>query len=313
MKKVLAFSALTLAAMAANAQFAVYGLIDMSYGKSIGEDIANRKADFHSGGDNGNSEGNSTTRFGLKGSYEVAPGTKANFRLESNGITSDGRVNGNFFGRAAWAGLSGGWGEARLGRQDSVPFQVMGKYDLNGQSNGVSAPFYANVATWGTDRQSRSLQYISPTIAGGLTAHLGFQPKGNSQDGDKDVLSLGVTYATGPFSVSAAFESKRDSAADDFMSVAGSYDLGMAKLALGYTDASDRNKGFTLGVSTNLAGVTLGAQFGKNTKGTKDKAWEVFANKEVFKNTYVYVEAGDRKTNANSNGTGYAVGAIFVF
>jgi predicted porin len=318
MKKVFAFSTLALAAFAANAQFSIYGLIDGSVGKSIAADQAGEKADFHSGGDNGNGEGNSTTRVGLKGSYDVGSGLKANFRFESNGITSDGNVNSPTIGRQAWAGFSGSWGEVRLGRQDSVPFQVMGGYDLNGQSNGVSAAAYSTVATWAPGRQSRSLQYISPKIAGGFTAQAGFVPKGNVV-GAKDTFSLGGTYATGPLSVSAAFESKRTQTGDKFASVAGSYDLGMFKVALGYADAGDFNKGVTLGVSTNVAGFTLGAQFGKNSKGNKEKAYELFVNKEVFKNTYAYLEAGSAKNltahavTGKTKGTGAAAGLIFVF
>jgi predicted porin len=243
----------------------------------------------------------------------VGSGVKANFRLESNGITSNGEVNAPFFGRQAWVGLSGSWGEVRLGRQDSVPFQVMGQFDFNGMSNGVSSGAYSTVGVWNVGRQSRSLQYISPKIAGGLTAQLGFQPKGNGGAGAKDVLSGGAVYAAGPLAVGASFQTKAASGGDDFMSVAGSYNLGVAKVMLGYADAGDNNKGMTAGVSADLAGFTVGAMFGKNSKGVKDKAWEVFVNKEVFKNTYMYLEAGNAKNNAGNDGTGYALGAIFVF
>ena len=109
MKKSLVFAAVALLAGAAQAQVAVYGLIDMSYGKSVVSDNLGQKADFHSGGDNGSGEGNSTTRLGVKGSTDVGSGLKANFKLETGGITSDGEVQpgGAFFNRQAWAGLSG--------------------------------------------------------------------------------------------------------------------------------------------------------------------------------------------------------------
>jgi predicted porin len=94
MKKTLISTAAMLAmAGSANAQVAVYGLIDLCYGKSLYSDLNSVKADVHSGGDNGSSECNSTTRVGFKGAYEVAKGVKVNFKLESGGITSDGHVN----------------------------------------------------------------------------------------------------------------------------------------------------------------------------------------------------------------------------
>ncbi|EHR72808.1 outer membrane protein (porin) [Burkholderiales bacterium JOSHI_001] len=317
MKKVLAFSALALAALSANAQLSIYGLLDGSYGKSIADDATGRKADFHSGGDDGSSQGNSTSRIGFKGSYDIGSGTKANFKLETGGIGSDGRVNqgGTFFNRQAWFGMSGSWGEVRFGRQDSLPFQVMAGYDQNGASNGVSAWAYSTVGPWGPtrDRQSKALNYISPAF-GGLTAQLGLTLKGNDANA-KDTYSVGLTYATGPFSASLVHESKRTQTGDDFTSVAGSYDFGVAKISAGYADASDNNKGVSLGVSTKLAGLTLGAQYSKNTKGLKDEAVELFVNKEVFKNTYGYFEVGHAKNNAvaNNKGTGYAAGLIFVF
>ena len=139
MKKLIPAAALLAVMGAAQAQVTVYGLIDMSYGKN--EMVGDTAATFHSGGDSGSSQGNSTTKIGLKGSNDVGSGVKANFKLESGGIDSNGSVNGNgnFFARQAWAGLSGSFGEVRLGRQDSVPFQVLAGYDLNGAANAACA------------------------------------------------------------------------------------------------------------------------------------------------------------------------------
>jgi predicted porin len=315
LKKLLALSALAAAAVSVHAADApkvdltVYGLLDGSYGRSIGDAMADTKADFHSGGDNGSSEGNSTTKIGLKGATELAPGLKANFKLETGGIGSDGKVNGNgtFFNRQAWFGASGSWGEVRFGRQDNVPFQAIAGYDLNGASNGVSAWGYSMVAPFGSalDRQSKSLQYIAPTVSG-LTAQVGFVNKANVIGG-KNTMSAAVTYAAGPLSATVTHETARTTA------VAASYDLGVAKLTGGYTNASNTAKGFVLGASTVAAGVTFGAQYGQNTKGDKDKAIELFANKEVFKNTTVYAELGRAKNDTGVAGNGYAAGFLFTF
>ena len=324
MKKVLAFSALTLAALSANAQLSIYGLLDGSYGKSITDSQQNLKADFHSGGDNGSGEGNSTSRIGFKGSYDIGSGTKANFKLETGGITSDGEVNpgGAFFNRQAWFGMSGSWGEVRFGKQDSVPFQVMSGYDQNGASNGVTAWGVSTVAPWGKGRQAKAINYISPNF-GGITGQLGLVTKGNGPAGTKDVFSLGVTYAAGPLSASVVAQTKDTSTTDDFFAIAGSYDLGMVKISAGYTDAGNDgvndHKGLSLGVSTKLAGATLGVQYAKNTKGLKEEGIELFVNKEVFKNTYAYAEVGQGKrltpdaNTGKTKGTGYAAGLIFVF
>lgn len=335
-KSLVAAASLLALASAAQAQVSIYGLIDVSYGKSFYSDAFDRKAEFHSGGDNGSSEGNSTTRVGIKGAYDLGGGNKANFKFETGGITSSGRVTydeisgaeGPFFNRQAWFGLSGSYGEFRVGKQDSVPFQVMADFDFNGASNGVSAGAYSNVGVFAKGRQSGVLNYIAPAM-GGLTAQFGFQPKGNrSANGTgsvKDVFSAGVKYAAGPMAVGASFQTKDESTQKDFVSVAGSYDFGVAKVMLGYADGGKINalaladggtgKGLSAGISAPVAGFTVGAIYANNSDdAVKIKSYELFINREIFKNTYAYLEGGKWKSStANTSLSGYAAGIIFVF
>lgn len=284
----------------------------LSYGKSVYSDAIGERADFHSGGDDGSGQGNSTTRVGVKGSMDVGSGVKANFKLESGGITSDGEVNpgGPFFSRQAWGGFSGSFGEVRLGRQDSVAFQTMADYDFNGASNGVSALGYAAVAPWLPGRQSRSLQYISPKM-GAVSFQAGFSPKGNVVGGKTNV-SAGVTYAAGALSASLAHETKRVEGGESFTSLAARYDLGAAKVMAGYADGGPGVKGISLGVVAPVAGFNVGAMYGRNSD-TKGTAYEFFVNKEVFKNTYGYAEIGRSSEKTGVKGTGFAVGVIYVF
>ena len=330
MKKTLISTAVMLAmAGSANAQVAIYGLIDLCYGKSLGADLANEKADIHSGGDNFSSECNSTTRVGLKGGYEVAKGIKANFKLETAGIKSNGSVGESgqaFFNRQAWGGFSGDFGEVRVGRQDSVPFQVMTDFDFNGASNGVSAGAYTGIASWLKGRQSRSIQYIAPAM-GGVTAQFGLRPKGNSQDGNKDVFSAAVKYAAGPVAVGATIQTKDDSTGKNFSAFAGSYDFGVAKVMASYANGGaiadgGQGKGYMLGVVAPVAGFNIGAHYANNNDSSaKLKSWEFFVNKEIFKNTYGYAEVGNWKGNVDdgeggvisTKANGFAVGVIFVF
>lgn len=322
MKKSLIPAAILLSlAGAAHADLTIYGLLDVSYGKSIIDDINELNDDIHSGGDNGSSNGNSTSRFGLKGSTDVGSGIKANFKLESNGITSNGDVNTPFFGRQAWFGLSGGFGEFRVGRQDSVAFQTMVDYDFNGASNGVSSLGYSGIAPWLPGRQSRSVQYLSPNL-GGFTAQIGYVPEGNEGPGAKAYYSLGAKYALGDFSVAVTTESKRTETSKDFSSVAASYDFGFIKLMGSYADGGKAidggtGKGFGVGFNVPVAGFNIGMLAGKNSDDNiKATAYEVWINKEVLKNTYVYLEGGSAKYKAvdpNIKGTGYALGMIYTF
>ena len=190
-------SALVLAgfAGAASAQVSLYGLLDVSFGKSIADDAAKKASDFHFGGDGdaasaGSSQGNSTSRIGIKGSSDVGSGVKANFKLETNGIKSSGDVPAPFFNRQAWVGFSGGFGEVRLGRQDSVPFQTMIAYDFNGASNGVSALGYSAVAPW--DPRG------GPVAPGSAVSYAGADDRRAGLRGDDVADRVGIEPATGP-------------------------------------------------------------------------------------------------------------------
>jgi predicted porin len=333
MKKLLPIALLLAAGGAAQAQVTVYGLIDMSYGKSLADDAStpSLKADFHSGGDDQSSQGNSTTRLGVKGSADIGSGVKGNFKLETAGIDSNGAVGAAFgtnpaqpfFNRQAWLGASGSFGEVRLGRQDSVPFQVMGDFDFNGQANMASALGNSLVAPWMAPRgrQSRSLQYMLPAF-GPITVHAGFQPEDHTDTTTKANLSIGGKYTIGPLVVGAAAETKRTDTGKNFASVAASYDLKVVKLMVSYANSGDfatggGGKGVGLGVVAPVAGFNLGAHIGKNTDSAfKATAIELFANREIFKNTYVYLDiarAENRTPTPKQTADAFALGVIYAF
>ena len=324
MKRSLIVAAIsTLFLGAAQAEYTIYGLLDGSVGKNIADAQADVAINLHSGGDSGSGQGNSTTRIGLKGSNDIGSGVKANFKLETGGISSDGKVNndGTFFNRQAWGSLSGSMGEIRFGRQDSVPFQAFIDYDYNGASNGVSAAGYSGAGIWALlPRQSAGLQYFGPN-KGAVKVQLGFQ---RADDVKKDfgvakaknVMSGALTYATGPLSLTAAFQTKAGLGANNYFGFAGSYDFGAFKMMAGYHDIKS-DKGITLGAQTTLAGVNVGGIYAKKTKdsaNSKGSVIELYANKEVFKGTYAYAEMGiaDKKV-AGGKGTGYAAGLIYTF
>lgn len=338
MKRTLIAAALsTLAVGAAHADLTIYGLLDGSLGKSIGDDQKleadgvtprnKERINIHSGGDGGSSEGNSTTRFGLKGTTDVGSGIKANFKLESSGITSGGDVNTPFFGRAAWGGFSGNFGEIRLGRQDNIAFQTFIGLDYNGASNGISSAQYSGAGRWLLlGRQSRSVQYLTPQI-GPVKGQLGVQFHDSGTPGGKDVLSGAATYSAAGATVAAAFQTKATSASKDYYGIQGEYDFGVAKFTVGYHDQDTQGRGFTFGGNVTLAGANFGAIYYKETNVTKGSAFELFVNKEVLKNTYAYAEIGvaDKKSSGPSGGTGnglnggsgkgtgFAIGAIYTF
>lgn len=252
---------------------------------------------------------------------DIGSGLKANFKLETGGIDDDlriGKENKTFFRRQAWAGVSGGFGEVRFGRQDSVPFQVMGAYDFNGMSNAVSALGNSGVAVWGTGRQTKSLQYISPNM-NGFTAQVGFAGKEDGVANAKQATSAGLTYAAGKFSVSVAAESKPVEGGGNFAGIAGSYDFGVVKVMAGYADGfyGTNWKGPNLCFVAPVAGFNVGMHYGKNNNASgaddPESSTEFFVNREIYKNTYAYAEYGHVDYNGEPSRKAYALGVIYVF
>jgi len=316
LKKLIPAAALLALAGAAQAQVSIYGLVDLSYGKNeLSSDAATAaaKATLHSGGD-AYGQGNSATKVGIKGSTDLGSGFKGNFKLESGGIDLDGKVNSNgaFFERAAWAGVSGSFGEVRIGRQDSVLFQTTIGFDLNGASNAACASCNAGISngTLGLGRASRYAQYIAPVFSG-VSVQVGYAFEDTTVATSKGAPAIGVTYAAGPLTLAAAAEGKRTTTGEDSSVYAASYDFGVAKVIAKYTPTVGA-KGTMFGVVAPVAGFNVGMQYAKNSDN-KNAATEFFVNKEVLKNTSIYLDYGVTDPATGASKSTYAVGVIYVF
>lgn len=81
-----------------------------------------------------NLSGTVPSRWGLRGTEDLGNGLKANFVLESGFAPDSGVSNqgGRLFGRQAWVGLSGNWGQVSLGRQYTMMFWAMLDTDILG-------------------------------------------------------------------------------------------------------------------------------------------------------------------------------------
>jgi predicted porin len=316
LKKLIPAAALLALTGAAQAQVSIYGLVDVGMAKTTTEDAAGTDASLKFGG-------NSATRVGLKGSTDLGSGIKGNFQLETSAINIDGKLctdsactSNLMFGRQAWVGASGAFGEVRAGRQDSVAFQTMIGFDLNGAANTASASGAAGIdggllfGPLGT----RSVQYIAPTVAG-FKVQLGYQSANTgaliTEDGSKASTGAGVTYTLGNLALAATTTSKNKAAGDSSSAMAASYDFGVLKAAVNYS-GSKGAKGTMYGVVAPVAGVNVGMQYAKNSD-SKATGTEFFVNKEILKNTLIYADILSKKTGAGVKSDAYAVGVIYVF
>ena len=247
----------------------------------------------------GDNQGQASSRFGLRGTEDLGGGLKANFVMEA-GVTLDdgasGTGGGNFFSQAAWVGLSGGFGEVRLGRQ------VLGSFDVyaSGLSAAWGSGLYEVGATFvqgGDVRASNAIQYRSPDF-GGISGTVSLiapennrasstLPASKSVSG-KTGVDLSLAYAAGPLFVGVGYN-KQNTTTFDNNGLAGganittstsgprtdytlsaSYDFGVVQPFANYTYRKDRTSSSTRtgGVTTAIGGTTLGGNAvgsGENT------------------------------------------------
>lgn len=288
MKKTLVALAALAAVGAASAQSTVtlYGVADVWLGSDKTEKLNNnvltgvRQTKLDSGGYNG-------SRFGLRGTEDLGGGLKANFVLEqgidvdSGGFASNSVVkdsNGNItsykqFGRQAYVGFSGGFGEVRLGRQYTA-------YDtLRGATNhSFDTAFTVTSSVWGkgiadyTSRVDNQITYISPDFSGFSGALTYGLDEKDPNTLTPETTAVHLKYAAGPLLVGVAYQQREISNTVDrtHTLLAGSYDFGMAKVTAGFNRAKEDGVGkdneYQLGVDFPVAPnarIALGYAYAK--------------------------------------------------
>ncbi|QIL43081.1 porin [Acidovorax sp. HDW3] len=268
---------------------------------------------------------NKTSRLGFKGVEDLGGGLKANFVLEGglNLDSGDGNSGapagaaastGFSFQRQSTVGLSGGFGEVRLGRELTAAYNATARYDVFGSVGLGASQLWANGGVFSipvdpttvikarstTDqRVSNAVTYVSPDFAGfkvGVNYGFGEVAGANS---DNRYMGAAATYDNGPISLGFGLErmNKPGNALalgnTDAISLGGSYDLGVAKLLAGYRQSTV--KGF----------------LGDNTPNLKTKGYMLAVTAPVgpglVRASYNRYEArfDDGKTTANHFSAGY--------
>lgn len=302
-----------------------------------------------------------SSRFGVMGTEDLGGGLKANFHFEG-GMAPDVGTPAVNFTRKSVIGLSGGFGEVRLGRDYTPLFTVAGIADPFG-TNGVGSSYnLANAVTTGVAitnapkagsfataqtasastvaastvaagnvyadpnavRANNSVAYYSPSFSGfTLSAMYGFGVENtNLAEKASTTTSVKAAYAAGPVSVALANQVTKGGVAatvdGDTQKIttnflAGSYDLGVAKLQAGYkTDKasfySDTFKSTILGVTAPMGALTLKAshvsrKLGSDKVGTQTAVGGIY---DLSKRTALYATYSSLNNEA---GYGMSVGS----
>lgn len=312
-KNLVALAALAVTgAVFAQSSVTLYGVADASLAKSTGKSAA-----LSSSG----TMNNGTSRWGVRGTEDLGGGMKAGFNYEAALSLNDGSTGqggGNYFSRAAWMNLSGGFGELRLGRTLNPSFNAAAAWELTGTANySVVTGQFGPVL--GGNRNSSQISYTTPNM-GGFSASLGYILKGNNLVGAKPATGttpavpgverakadLNLIYKNGPVAVAVGYNKVQD--AEKNVHVGARYDFGMFKLAGAIVDPAGDAKGFTLGGSAAAGPVNLTLDVARDTEA-KDTNVLFEVKYPLSKRTFVYTAflrdgKGKNPTNVNNFGLG---------
>ncbi|MCY4745598.1 porin [Pelomonas sp. UHG3] len=231
-KALIALAVLGLTGGAAVAQSSVtmFGVLDMSlrYTKANGQTLKQLAND-----------GLNSSRLGVRGVEDLGGGLKAGFWLE-------GRINGDngsvdtsrFWGRRTSVSLMGDFGEVRLGRgktstrlhiDDFDPYSTTGLGDVEKVYSVLGS------ASDTLNRSDNMVQYFLPSNLGGVYGSVDVAA-GEGTAGKK-MYGGRLGYKQGPINVAAALQETTGTGNVKFkqMSIGGSYDFGIAKPSLNYS------------------------------------------------------------------------------
>lgn len=291
MKKSLIAVAALAAVGAASAQSSVtlYGVVDTGYGVTQtktevgGTTIKTRTTGLMSGNLSG-------SRWGLKGQEDLGNGLSAVFNVEAGFNSANGNFTGGF-NRRSVVGLKGSFGQVLLGR-DYTPMDSIGS-DYQASDLVTSDDYHGSLYTVRTN----GIHYAGEFGGVGVKAFVGYDDQkttvsghGTNSRNRNEGYGVGVSYATGPFSVAGAVQQFRTKVIGDSLKrieygVGAAYDFTAAKLYAHYIardggidvasnigagvvsiDSGDTKpvQQFGLGVTVPFGAFTLGGQYAYN-------------------------------------------------
>ncbi len=275
-------------------------------------------------------DGMANSRWGLRGSENLGGGLKAEFQFESlfditNGATTQvttvpASVAPQLFSSQAWVGVSGGFGNVKLGRQVS-PF-----HSFVGLTNNLydATAFSTTGTVWGqgslpnyVGRFDNAISYESPVFNGfsGKVA-LGFGENKALATPTTPALSaarntsLNIKYAKGPLVAGYSFQEQTpqgSAPALKYNLLGGSYDFGVVKVVGAVNTArrdSTKDNEWQLGVNIPFGAASLAAGYGNSkghvngAAGNKGTGLALLGTYDLSKRSRLY--AGWRTTTAKN-------------
>lgn len=333
-KSLLALAVLGAFAGAAQAQtgVTVYGSFDAGVRHQTNVAVAGAPGTYDSNTTMGSSGTYNSNRFGFKGVEDLGGGLNAHFTLEGGFNSGTGVGNAGLFDRSAFVGLGGSWGSLDLGRQYSINFKTIGKYDpFNYKYTGI-VPL---AGQGGLTRFNNDIQYSGKFGGVGVMAEYALgEVAGSTSNGS--TAAVGASYSGGPFSVGAAYTAGKRVAPTayedmDNWTIGGAYTTGPFRIAVGYADHSqdltaggeDKVKDAWVGGSYAMSPAAALSVAYYQTKAEaaagadgKRKLFIVGATYSLSKRTNFYADVDNSRYDgslARPNNTGISVGINHLF
>ena len=341
MKKSLIALAVMAVSGAAMAQSTVtlYGILDASIGRVNNGTVTQTKID----------SGNlNTTRFGIKGTEDLGGGLKANFLLEDGFNIDNGASLGDsqqgqapvsqLFSRNAYVGLSGGFGEVRLGKVWSAYDEMKGSANPAWDSNlqPGSGVFYGGAIGGYTYNPRNSAIYFTPDMSG-FSGAVSYSLGENATAATAttaavnagSVAALNAKYTGGPLLVALGYQTERvdgSVATKKFTRLNTTYNFGVATLQASIarqTQNDMRTNDWELGATVPVTGLlAISGGYAASTDNaaagnSKRKGISLAAQYALSKRTALYAGYQATKTSnpvlPSVNTSLYAVGVSHLF
>lgn len=189
------------------------------------------------------------TIYGMKGSEDIGGGLHVNFQLEQgfNAANGAAAVAADAFNRLAWVGVSGDFGELRIGRQKKPEYLF-----LNTEMDAMTVLSIASPLNNFNDvsvRSNNAIAYLSPTIYGITTQFMiAMRDTTTKPTNGLQLYNAVIRYVHGPLHLAAGYEQQQNTAGTSLQRVlraVGSYGIGHARIYLAYqserqTDNSEK-------------------------------------------------------------------------
>jgi len=281
-RAVVAAAALSAATLATHAQaqssVTLFGTVDLG--------IAHLRADGGSTTGLAHSSAN-ISRWGFKGEEDLGGGLKAGFHLEAGFLPDTGNTAAaGGFNRRATVSLHGGFGEVRLGRDDSASFLntlIFDPFLTNGV--GGTHTFLLNGAP--TIQISNAVSYFLPPNLGGFYGQVQHvfseraAQNGGARGGEYNGIRAGWRQGAWHAAGAAARLNGMDKDTDQrFANLALSYDFGVARpiLLLAQHKRGDVDvRGLQLGVKVPLGAGEIRASVARYDTRHSNADWNKYA------------------------------------